>query len=280
MRPRTGTYPVPVTTSGPGAGIALDSVANLRDVGGWRTAAGARVRSGRLYRSAGLGYATEDDVVELGRLGIRTVVDLRTAGERSAQPDRLPGEAQLVVADVLADFVDSLPTHMFGLLQDPVRATEALAGGQAEALLLDAYEQIVTLPSAHAAFARLYRELGRDGADPVLVHCTTGKDRTGWAVAALLLLLGVPHDDVMAEYLLTNEQLLPALSPMFTAFADGGGDPGVLHPVLGVRAEYLQHALHLVETRHGTIEGYFDEALGLAAGDRAALRARFLDPPG
>ena len=269
-----------MTTSGPGAGIALDSVANLRDIGGWRTEAGARVRSGRLYRSAGLGYATEGDVAALGRLGIRTVVDLRTAGERAAQPDRLPDEAQLVVADVLADFVDSLPAHMFGLLQDPVRATEALAGGRAEALLLDAYEQIVSLPSAHAAFASLYRELARDDAEAVLVHCTTGKDRTGWAIAALLLLLGVPRDDVMAEYLLTNEQLLPALSPMFTAFADAGGDPRVLHPVLGVRAEYLEHALHLVETRHGTLERYFAEALGLADRDRAGLRARFLDRTG
>jgi protein-tyrosine phosphatase len=241
---------------------------------------GAQVRSGRLFRSAGLGNASEGDVAELGRLGIRTVVDLRTAGERTAQPDRLPEDAQLVVADVLADFVDSLPAHMFGLLQDPVRATEALAGGRAEALLLDAYEQIVTLPSAHGAFAALYRQLARDDAEAVLVHCTTGKDRTGWAVAAPLLLLGVPRDDVMAEYLLTNEQLLPALSPMFTAFADAGGDPHVLHPVLGVRAEYLEHALHLVQTRHGSLEGYFAGALGLSERDRAALRERFLDLPG
>jgi protein-tyrosine phosphatase len=255
-------------------------VANLRDLGGWRTRDGAEVRGGRLFRSAGLGFATEGDVAELGRLGIRTVVDLRTAGERTAQPDRLPDAARVVVADVLADFADSLPAHMYDLLQDPVRATAALSGGRAEALLVGAYEQFVTLPSAHAAFAQLYRHLARDGADPVLVHCTTGKDRTGWAAAALLLLLGVPREDVMAEYLLTNEQLLPALSHMFTAFADAGGDPEVLHPVLGVRAEYLDHALQLVEARHGSIEGYFAGALGLADHDRAALRAQLLDLPG
>lgn len=264
----------------PGEGIALDAVANLRDMGGWRTAAGATVLGGRLYRSAGLARATESDVAQLGRLGIRTVFDLRTDGERSAQPDRLPERATLVVADVLGDRDDSVPAHMFGLLADPVRATQALAGGRAEALLTQAYEQIVTLPSAHAAFSALYRHLARSGADPVLVHCTTGKDRTGWAAAALLLLLGVPEDDVMAEYLLTNEQLLPALSPMFTAFAEAGGDPAVLHPVLGVRAEYLRHALDLVQARHGSIEAYFAGPLGLDGGVRAALRERFLSGPG
>jgi protein-tyrosine phosphatase len=264
-----------MSLAGPGTAIPLESVANLRDLGGWHTARGEAVRAGLLYRSAGLGYATDGDVAALGRLGIRTVFDLRTAGERAAQPDRLPARARPVVADVLGDVEDSVPAHMFGLLEDPVRATAALADGRAEALLTRAYEQFVTLPGAHAAFAHLFRHLAEDGA-PVLVHCTTGKDRTGWAAAALLLLLGVPEQEVMAEYLLTNEQLLPALSPMFTAFADAGGDPAVLHPVLGVRAEYLNHALHLVREQHGSIEGYFTGALGLGEASLAALRGRFL----
>lgn len=265
--------------AGPGAGIALQSVANLRDLGGWRTGDGTVVRPGRLYRSAGLWHATDADVARLGRLGIATVFDLRTAGERSTQPDRLPDTATLVVADVLGDAEDSVPAHMFDLLSDPIRATVALADGRAEALLTRAYEQIVTLPSAHAAFASLYRHLAGGGEWPVLVHCTTGKDRTGWAAAALLLLLGVPEQEVMAEYLLTNEQLLPALSPLFTAFAEGGGDPAVLHPVLGVREQYLHRALELVESEHGGLERYFHDALGLGEDEQDALRSRLLEVP-
>jgi len=265
-----------MTVAGPGAAIALQSVANLRDLGGWRTAQGAVVRPGRLYRSAGLGYATDADVAILGRLGIATIFDLRTAGERAAVPDRLPGTADLVVADVLGDVEDSVPGHMFELLQDPVRATRALSDGRAEALLTTAYEQFVTRSGAHDAFALIFGHLAQDGPGPVLVHCTTGKDRTGWAVAALLLLLGVPESDVMAEYLLTNDQLLPALAPMFSAFAEAGGDPAVLQPVLGVRAEYLGHALDLVRQRYGSIEGYFAGPLGLDASAQSALRRRFL----
>jgi protein-tyrosine phosphatase len=263
------------TGAAPGAPIALESVANLRDVGGWRTGEGEVVRPGVLYRAAGLGRATDADVASLAGLGIGTVFDLRTAGERVAQPDRLPPSSSLVVADVLGDHLDSVPAHMFSLLADPVRATEELSGGRAEALLMQAYEQIVTLPSAHAAFASLYRHLAVSG-PAVLVHCTTGKDRTGWAAAALLLLLGVPEEDVMAEYLLTNEQLLPALAPMFTAFAEAGGDPAVLLPVLGVRSEYLRLALDLVVAAHGSLDGYFRGALGLEEQVMTDLRSRLL----
>ena len=83
----------------------------------------------------------------------------------------------------------------------------------------------------------------------------------------------------MAEYLLTNEQLLPALSQVFTAFAEGGGDPAVLHPVLGVREEYLRRALALVDSEHGSLERYFSRALGLGQDVQEALRTRLLERP-
>ncbi|HEX6888113.1 MAG TPA: tyrosine-protein phosphatase, partial [Candidatus Nanopelagicales bacterium] len=90
--------------------------------------------------------------------------------------------------------------------------------------------------------------------------------------AALLLLLGVPESDVLAEYLLTNEQLLPYLAPLFARFAAAGGDPEVLRPVLGVQPSYLRTALDLVHAEHGSIEGYFASALGLGDDLQRQLR--------
>jgi protein-tyrosine phosphatase len=254
----------------------MQAVANLRDLGGWRTRAGGLVRSGVVYRSAGLGTATEDDLAALASLGIRTVFDLRTAGERSAQPDRIPAAATGVVADVLGGSVGSVPAHLMDLLVDPPRATLALADGAAEGMFDQAYRDIVLLRSAHAAFRSVYTGLLDAPLRPVLVHCTTGKDRTGWAAAALLMLLGVPDEDVMAEYLLTNEQLLPALQPLFDAFAAGGGDPDVLLPVLGVRQEYLESAVAHMTDGFGSVEGYFRDALGIDESAQAALRDALL----
>jgi protein-tyrosine phosphatase len=252
-----------VTVRDPGAAIPLPGIANLRDLGGWRTGDGRVVRHGVVYRSAGLGWAEPSDLDALAGLGIRTVYDLRSLRERTASPDRIPTLATGVVVDVLGEQLDAVPAHMLDLLEDPPRASAALRDGVAEALLERAYRDIVTLGSAHAAYRRLFTGVLDGDPRAVLVHCTTGKDRTGWAAAALLLLLGVPQEAVDAEYLLTNEQLLPALAPLFERFAAGGGDPAVLHPVLGVRPSYLHTALDLVLADHGSIAGYFAGALGL-----------------
>jgi protein-tyrosine phosphatase len=265
-----------VTHATPGTAIAMGGIANLRDLGGWRTADGRVTRHGVVFRSAGLGWAEPPDLAGVSALGIRTVYDLRSVREREESPERLPDLATGVVVDVLGDQLQAVPAHMLDLLDDPPRATAALRDGVAEALLEQAYRDIVTLDSAHCAYRRLFSGLLDGDARAALIHCTTGKDRTGWAAAALLLMLGVPQDDVLAEYLLTNEQLLPALAPLFQRFADGGGDPAVLRPVLGVQASYLRTALDLVHAEHGGVAGYFEHALGLDAGWQQQARAELL----
>ncbi|HEY5532773.1 MAG TPA: tyrosine-protein phosphatase, partial [Candidatus Anoxymicrobiaceae bacterium] len=139
-------------------------------------------------------------------------------------------------------------------------------------------QQIVTLPSALAGYKRLFSDLCLEEHCPALFHCTGGKDRTGWAAASMLTLLGVPDEVVMREYLLTNDQLLPASKPIFDRFESMGGDPELLMPVYGVRKEYLQAALDEMRQRFSTIEGYFTEGLGLDADLLRRLRATFIEP--
>jgi protein-tyrosine phosphatase len=112
---------------------------------------------------------------------------------------------------------------------------------------------------------------------PALLHCTTGKDRTGWAVAALLLLLGVTEDDVYADYLLTNKQLLPAMRPIVDRFVAAGGDADLLAPLLGVQAEYLDIAVDEMRQRFGSIEEYFINGLNLDQATIERLRTNFID---
>ena len=270
--------PATANRPAPGSAIRMDGVANLRDLAGWSGRDGRVVRGGRVFRSAMLAGATQDDLDRLTALRITTVVDLRTAEERSAQPDKVPPGAMTLVADVLADYVQAAPAQLEAVLTDPPKATEFLSGGQAEELLGGAYRGIVSLDSARAAyramFGRLLDEV--DGDHALLFHCTTGKDRTGWAAACLLMLLGVDRDDVLAEYLLTNAQLLPALKPMFDRFAAGGGDPEVLLPVFGVREAYLRTAWSELDTTYGSIEAYFATGLGIDAAAQERLRRALL----
>ena len=256
----------------PGAPILLETLPNLRSLGGWVTRDGRRVRDGVLFRSTDLSRVAGEDLETLLGLGIRTVIDLRTEPERTQRPDvALPG-VQQVVLDVLADDTDATPADMVTLLEQPARVQAILGNGQAEALLSQAYRQLVALPSARDAYRTFFADLLQPERGPVLFHCTTGKDRTGWAAATTLLMLGVPEEDVMREYLLTNDQLLPSLQPVFDEFSAHGGDPDLLRPLLGVRESYLETSLDQARTQYGDLASYFATGLGMDRDRQAALR--------
>ena len=256
--------------------IPVASLPNLRDVGGWPTRDGRTVRRGLVYRSVALHHLTDRDAAAVEALGLRTVYDLRTEAERTAEPDRALDGVEHVVVDVLADSKDAAPAELAAMLSDPSQADKLLGDGKAEQLFAGAYREIVSLPSALAGYRELFTGLGDRDRRPALYHCTTGNDRTGWATAALLTLLGVERELVVQEYLLTNEQLVPALEPIFERFAAAGGDRAVLLPVLGVEAPYLDASFQEAHDRFGTIEAYFGDGLGIDASAQDALRGAFV----
>lgn len=262
----------------PGRKIDIPSVPNLRDIGGYEVAGGGRVKMGQLYRSVDLSHLHGDDVAALAGLGIRTVFDLRTEGERAAQPDVLPPGAAAVVCDVLAGDKQAAPAQLFDSLVDPAATEKLLGDGKAAALFEEGYRLIVGLPSALAAYRAFFEAIAQDACRPALFHCTTGKDRTGWAAAMTLLLLGVPEDDVFYDYMLTNRDLLPSLKPLYDRFAAAGGDPHLLDPVMGVERVYLQTALDEMRAQYGSVEAYFADGLGIGAAQQAALRRELVEP--
>ncbi len=261
----------------PGALIDLASLPNLRDLGGHPTRDGRTVRRGLLYRSTELSKLSEADEATLAGFGLHTVFDLRTAAEQENQPDLLPDGVTLIPCDVMADATEAAPAQMEDVLSDPTTATSLLADGQGMAYMVGAYRQFVAMPSGLAAYRRLFSTLLEPGTLPALFHCATGKDRTGWATAVLFMLLGVPDDVGRAEYLLTNEYLLPALQPVFDMFATVGGDPELLHPLLGVDASYLDAAVDEMRARYGTVEAYFADGLHLDAVAQEQLKSLLLE---
>lgn len=260
----------------PGAPIALATLPNLRDAGGWPTVDGRRVRRGVLYRATALDRLDDRDAEVVAALGIRCVVDFRTATERANRPDRVIEGVRELVEDVLADSQLSAPAQIQAFFSQPEQTVAFLSTGKGAEAMVNAYREFITLPSAQRGLAAFYRALLDDADVPVLYHCTTGKDRTGWATAALLTLLGVAEEDVYREYLLTNEQLLPTMQPLFDHFAAVGATREMLLPVLGVDRAYLDTSFAEMRERFGTIERYFADGLGLDENEQAALKDRLL----
>jgi len=252
--------------------IPIPTLPNLRDLGGWPAGVGRRVRAGLMFRSTDLGRLDGPGIEALGNLSLRTVIDLRTVAERQASPDQVPPGATLVLCDVLGDAPDAAPAQLPKVMADPRSAAAILGDGKAEEMFERGYRDIVGLPSALVAYRRFFATLASADSRPMLFHCTTGKDRTGWAAAVTLTLLGVSKEDVMRDYILTNSQLLPALRSVADRFAVAGGDPELLQPVLGVRPAYLEAAFGEVRQRYGSMDRYLCEGLEINDSLRQRLR--------
>jgi len=145
-----------------------------------------------------------------------------------------------------------------------------------EAAFQQGYREFVSLPSAKKEFRELFLALGDQKKLPTLFHCTTGKDRTGWAAAAFLTLLGVPKDTVMKDYLRSNDYIIPAYQKVIDKFVAAGGDKSIPLAILGVKEEYLNASFDEMQKKYGTIEKYFSEGLGIDAAQQKALRDLYL----
>lgn len=248
----------------------------MRDLGGIPVAGGV-VQPGMLYRSASLAKLDGADESAFAKLNITTVYDLRAAAERDGALDHLPDGTRTVWLDVVSDAPDNVAASIPKLLADPAALESMLCGGRADEYLADANRKFVSMPSALTAYRLFYLDLideNRTGA--ALFHCTTGKDRTGWAATSFLLLLGASEEDVRADYLETNTDLAPALQPMLDALGAKGVNTGLLQPILGVRDSYLDAALDELRTQYGDIEDYARTGLELTDDQVNALRARFI----
>lgn len=267
---------VTTETVQPGKSLGIASVSNLRDLGGYKTRDGSIIMTGKVYRANQLSGISPEDFQTITDLKLKSAYDLRTELERSIRPDELPDGVNYVIVDVLADAEEANPAVLEQLLQNPQQANAELGGGKAEAGFIESYRQFITLPSAQNAYRELFSSLGDEQKLPAVFHCTTGKDRTGWAAAAFLTLMGVSEDDILEDYLRSNEYILDNYKSVVDAFVEGGGDRNIPEAILGVRKEYLDAAFDEMQTQYGSIEMYFSEGLGIDAAQQKALRKLYL----
>lgn len=253
----------------------LPDITNFRDAGALPSGC---LRPGVIFRSAQLsGHDAADE--SLRSLGVRAVYDLRTAEESEHQPDRISTGIRLTLLDVLADRPDSGAAAVASLVTEKQDGTtvddinRAVSGGRAHELMIDTYRQLVSLPSAHSGYRSLFTALADDqGAS--IIHCTAGKDRTGWAIAVLQHLCGAAPDEVVDDYLESNIAMERAYRPLLESFAAEGGDNEALAQMIFVKPDYLDAALSRLHMDHGGLGGYLTGTLGLDEQVLARLRHR------
>jgi protein tyrosine/serine phosphatase len=269
--------------------LPLAGVHNFRDYGGYPVSGGGRLKRATLWRSGQHHGATESDLARIAGLGLVSVYDLRSSKERSTHPCRRP--EGFAAAIHLSDDPAPRPPAPQGADTAPgaghaaphIAAAQVPRQRDAAATregLRRNYGMIAFRPELLAITRRYLADLA-DGRGPTLVNCMAGKDRTGIAVAAVQLAAGVHRDDVIADYLLTNEagdvEARIAAGAETIRAMTGQLDDEVLRVLMGVEAEYLEGAFAAMAERHGSIDGYLAEALGADEALRARLREALVE---
>lgn len=247
----------------------FDSIPNFRDLGGYRSADGRRVRWRRVYRSGAFSHPSAADLTRLAALELRFVCDLRSVEEVESDPDVLP--------------TNPVPNYLHLPLydrHDRARRLRALLNRRSVAQLVpEAYIEVMIEENA-PLMGEVLRRLADPANLPAVVHCTAGKDRTGVASALLLLLLGVPEATVIADYSLSNhffDDFRRYTEAAIQPFRKFGVNMDDVTPLLLADPANLRLTLAHIRTKYGSVEAYLRNRAGLDDSVIAALKANLLE---
>lgn len=238
--------------------LPFEGAANFRDLGGYDVGAGRQTRWRRVYRSDSLADLTQSDLARLAALDLHVLIDFRLPHERHSHPNRLPAGAAPRAIEI--GFWPEGVAEMHRSLRAGV-----LDAAGVERVTANFYRNF---PLHHHAEYRVLMEAIEEAAGrPMLFHCVSGKDRTGFGAAVILMTLGATQDVILEDYALSNTcrrdigHLIPPGTPAAVAEAFMAANP-----------LYLEAALATMTDTYGSMDAYLEQALGLNDKRRANLR--------
>ena len=239
---------------------------NFRDLGGYITPEGI-VRSGIIYRSGGLWQMSEAELQIVQDLHLRTILDIRAEIEQEYRPDPvIPGADSIRVSAMTDGLGEGIDFSINGIKRLGAEGLDQLQK-------MRAYYQ--EMPYGNKAFACLFDILLAERL-PVLVHCASGKDRTGIAAMAVLLALGVSEGQILKDYMISGwmrrEELFEALAENREVISRHPVREDLLIMREGVASATILGVLAGIRQRYGTYDNYLEKEYGLDAGKREKLR--------
>ncbi|MFW6080596.1 MAG: tyrosine-protein phosphatase [Desulfosalsimonas sp.] len=249
--------------------VWMDRAVNFRDLGGYKTRDGRRVKWGRVFRADGLSRLSDTDRDRLKQMGITRVYDFRTASEMEDSQDRLPEDGSaahihLPVSHGKFDFAD---------------AVRRLQNGDTTWLTADFMVNgyIRNLEKYPHTWAAVVRDLARPEPEPLVFHCTGGKDRTGTCAALILLALGVPEETVIDDHQVSNIFIAKLLPRLYRQMEKAGIDPDALFPYLTAPRDCILAVVDYIMENYGTAAEYLVRKGGIKEDEIERLQGNLLE---
>lgn len=260
--------------------LAFETLSNIRDLGGMPADGGRTIRPGRLFRCGHLADLSDRDVRQLSG-SVSMIIDFRSFEEQKRQPDKeIPGASYHHIP-----IVESLTA---GITREEESDRDAISlllfkPEEARQYMCNQYRAFAASPLAVSGYAHFLRLLlENDSSDKAaLWHCTAGKDRAGIGTVLVQEALGVPREEITADYLYTRECLAKDIRHLSAYIKKEAGTDSPLadrslNYLFGAEEEYLATFYETVNEKYGSMEAFLEKALGIGEEERSALRAGFL----
>lgn len=257
--------------SGAGKTLNVKKVINFRTTGNIKNTDGRTLKPGILYRSGHLHQLKKSSFDQIESLGIKEVIDLRNSKEITQKPDNLPREIVYKNYSAFEDKGDQLDQAKKLVLKGKVK------GSDADKRMVDFYREYVT--ENPETIKKIITEIMESG-QPVLYHCTAGKDRTGIVTALILTILKFDRQTIYNEYLLSNNYRQDLVKKRLRLantlhFLYPKMDIQVLEKLSWVEKRYLDAAFDEINKKYGSTEVYIKEVLGISEAKRNEYIQKF-----
>ncbi|MBL1219887.1 tyrosine-protein phosphatase [Chryseobacterium sp. L7] len=254
-----------------GKQVEIKKVYNFRTVGNIKNSDGRVLKEGKFYRSGHLHKLKKKSFRELEKLGIKEVIDLRNSKEIADKPDQLPNDMVYKKYSAFEDEGDQLTQAKKLVLKGKVN------GSDADKRMIDFYREYVT--ENPEVIRKIITEI-LESDQPVLYHCTAGKDRTGITTALILSILKFDKETIYNDYLLSNNYRQKLVHKRLKLadnlhFLYPKMDVKVLEKLSWVEAGYLDAAFDEINKKYGSVDTYIQQVLGISEDKREEYIKKF-----
>ncbi|WP_410879741.1 tyrosine-protein phosphatase [Myroides sp. DW712] len=252
--------------------IQLEGAINFRDIGGYSTKDGKKVKTNKIFRAAEISTLTDNDLRELEEKNITTVIDFRGTKEASLAPDKLWTDAHYILCPAGSETVNN------GDAAEMIKNLKR-EGNQ---FLLDFYGE-KGVAYFGDRYRTLFQKLAAKEDTGILYHCTGGRDRTGMATALILYVLNVPMETIERDFVASNAFLKEKKKVGESNTADmykdlvkaTGLTAAELEAKMALTPELIQTFFAVIEKNYGSVEQFLEKEMNLTEKDLRNIRKKY-----